>query len=166
MAREYQDRETLKTVYHGQEKTIEETADHFGVSWATIHRWLKRLDIQTREKSYAPMRTTQDKGYEMWYFSGNRVYVHRLLAVSEYGFEEVANKRIHHKNGIPWDNRPGDIEPLTREEHRYEHSKATGKERKAIAWAYECTDMSSYDVAETCDYTAASVRRIHEEYFG
>jgi hypothetical protein len=27
------------------------------------------------------------------------------------------------------------------------------------------TDMCSYDVAETCDYNANSVRRIHGEYF-
>lgn len=166
MDRGYRDRDALKSVYHGQDKTIEETAEHFGVSWATIHRWIKQHDIETREKPYAPMRTTQDKGYEMWYFSGTRVYVHRLLAVAEYGFDEIANKRIHHRNGIPWDNRPDNIEPLSRKEHQAEHAKAKGKNRKAIACAYEFTDMSSYDVAETCDYAPSSVRRIHLEYFG
>lgn len=72
---------------------------------------------------------------------------------------------VHHKNGIPWDNRPRNIEPLPKREHHGEHKKADGIERKAIAYAYEFTDMSSYAVAETCDYNANSVRRIHGEYF-
>jgi len=88
-----------------------------------------------------------------------------ILAVSEHGYDAVAGKRIHHKNGIPWDNRPENIEPLTRTEHQGKHKKAQGKERKSIAYAYEFTDMSSYAVAETCDYTPNSVMRIHKEYF-
>ena len=165
MSTDYHDREKLANVYHGGGKTIQETADHFDASFATIHRWLKKLDIPTREKAYAPMRTTRDKGYETWYNSGERMYVHRLLGVAEYGVEAVKDKRIHHKNGIPWDNRPENIEPLSRKEHQGKHKKTSGLERKAIAFAYEFTDMSSRDVAETCDYTQNSVLRIHREYF-
>jgi len=166
MAREYRDKETLAKVYHGEDKTIQETADYFDVSYATISRWLKRHNIETREKQYAPMRTTKDKGYEMWFFSGKRVYVHRLLAVCEYGFDEVVGKRVHHKNKTPWDNRPENIKPLSQKEHQGKHKKAQGLERKAIAYAYEFTDMSSREVAETCDYSMNSVLRIHKEYFG
>ena len=165
MQRDYRDKETLKKIYHGQNKTIEETAEHFGVSWPTIQRWLKKHEIHTREKPWAPMRTTRDKGYETWYNSGERMYVHRLLGVAEYGVEAVKDKRIHHKNGIPWDNRPENIEPLSRKEHQGKHKKTSGLERKAVAFAYEFTDMSSRDVAETCDYTQNSVLRIHREYF-
>ena len=51
------------------------------------------------------------------------VYIHRLLAVAEYGFVEVCDKEIHHKNRIPWDNRPENLEPLTTEEHKRLHSQ-------------------------------------------
>jgi len=165
MPRKYRDKDLLRKVYHSQDKTIQETAEHFGVSAMTIHRWLEKHDIQTREKNHAPMKTTRDKGYETWYFSGMRVYVHRLLAVAQYGYDEVAGKRIHHKNHIPWDNRPENIEPLNRKEHQGRHKKATGLKRKAIAYAYEMTDMSSYEIAEGCDYSPNSVMRIHKEYF-
>jgi len=121
MVKEYQEKQKLKAVYHGEDKTIEETADHFGVSYMTIHRWIKRHGIETREKPYAPMRTTRDKGYEMWYNAGKRVYVHRLLAMAEYGVDAVKDKQIHHKNGIPWDNRPDNIEVLTNSEHAKRH---------------------------------------------
>lgn len=156
----------LRSVYHGDDKTIQETADHFGVSWATIWRWLKRLDIPTRERRPGVgFSTTRDKGYEKWHHNGQRVYVHRLLAVAEYGFDTVCDNVVHHKNGIPWDNRLENIEALPQPEHHGEHTKVPEIERKAIAYAYEFTDMSSYDIAETCDYTPNSVIRIWREYF-
>jgi hypothetical protein len=47
--------------------------------------------------------------------------VHRLLAVAEFGADAVADKVVHHKNGIPWDNRPDNIELLDRAEHSRHH---------------------------------------------
>ncbi len=35
---------------------------------------------------------------------GDNIYIHQLLAIAEHGFDEVAGKHIHHKNGIKWDN--------------------------------------------------------------
>ena len=51
-----------------------------------------------------------------------RFYIHRLLAVSEYGIESVKGKDVHHKNNIPWDNRPENIELMTKEKHGRHHS--------------------------------------------
>jgi len=61
------------------------------------------------------------------YFRGVRnsdyVPIHRLVAVAEYGFDAVVDKEIHHKNGMPWDNRPENLEPLSKEEHRRKESR-------------------------------------------
>lgn len=161
----WRDRETLHELYYGEDLTQQEMADHLDCSLATIRRWMDRLDVRTRVKPWAQMRTTEDKGYETWYDSGTRVYVHRLLAVSEYGFDQVTGMRIHHKDEIPWDNRPENIEPLERSEHRGKHAKRPEKERKALAYAWEMTDMSSHELADVTPYSQASVVRIHGEYF-
>ncbi|NWM54968.1 hypothetical protein GY652_27320, partial [Escherichia coli] len=38
-----------------------------------------------------------------------------------HGYDAVAGKQVHHKNEIPWDNRPENLEPLSDEEHILEH---------------------------------------------
>ena len=76
---------------------------------------------------YVPFKTHYRDNYEVWEHQSfqdcHQVSIHRLLAVSEYGFDTVANKEIHHKNGIKWDNRPNNIEPLTTREHRQVHAE-------------------------------------------
>jgi hypothetical protein len=48
--------------------------------------------------------------------------VHRLLAIAEYGTDPVAGNHVHHKNGIKWDNRPTNIEPVNHSEHARKHA--------------------------------------------
>jgi len=48
---------------------------------------------------------------------GVEVRHHRLLAVAWFGIDEVEDKVVHHVNGIPWDNREGNLQLLTSEEH-------------------------------------------------
>lgn len=60
-------------------------------------------------------------GYERWVhtYEGEQaeVSVHRLLAVSEFGFDAVVDKQIHHKEPIPWLNTPDNIIALTKRQH-------------------------------------------------
>jgi len=35
----------------------------------------------------------------------------------------VKDKHVHHKNGIPWDNRPENLEAMSRQEHRTIHNQ-------------------------------------------
>jgi len=35
----------------------------------------------------------------------------------------VKDKDVHHNNGIPWDNRPENIEPIPKEEHAKLHTE-------------------------------------------
>jgi hypothetical protein len=66
-------------------------------------------------------------GYECWtVYDGQReshtVRVHRLVAIAEYGFDAVSGNVVHHKNQIPWDNRPENLEPMSRGEHSELHN--------------------------------------------
>lgn len=157
----WQDEETLRRFHQRYGMSGRQIADVLGCSAATVPRWLNRYNIFTP----VSLSTTPDKGYEKCRNGDDTVYVHRLLAVAEYGFDAVCDNIVHHKNGIPWDNRRENIEVMPQPKHHGEHKKVDGLERKAIAYAYEFTDMSSYEIAEGCDYTANSVLRIHREYF-
>ena len=53
--------------------------------------------------------------------------VHRLLAVSEWGLDAIRGREVHHKNEIPWDNRPENLELVTREEHGEKHRIPTSE---------------------------------------
>jgi len=66
-----------------------------------------------------------DRGYERWrHDTGDTqhgVAVHRLQMVAEEGIEAVKGMEVHHKNTIKWDNRPSNLELLTKEEHMSIH---------------------------------------------
>ncbi len=74
----------------------------------------------------AGFRHANKKGYECWrhMIDGKNHYVavHRLAAVAEYGFDEVAGKDIHHRNAIKWDNRPQNLVPEDKVEHCRDHA--------------------------------------------
>ena len=122
------DKSTLHELYVRRKLTLRETAEKVNCDPQTVKEWLDRYDIGTRKgpasHKPAPFRTHL-KGYEQWRCHGNRsehiVYVHRLLAVSEYGADAVDGMHVHHKNKIPWDNRPENIELMTPEEHSRHH---------------------------------------------
>lgn len=145
--RDYRDEETLRDLYHGRGMTTREIADHFGCSNGTISRWLDRHGIETRKNwkkgvevaakanrvERVKLRTFDAEtvdAYEYWMEnvreSGDRItkicYVHRLLAVAEYGFDTVAGNDVHHKNNIPWDNRPENVVPVDKSDHGEYHT--------------------------------------------
>ncbi|WP_218055090.1 homing endonuclease associated repeat-containing protein [Haloparvum sedimenti] len=51
------------------------------------------------------------------------VPVHRLQYVAEHGIDSVSGKHVHHKNGIPWDNRVENLEPMSPSEHSRHHGR-------------------------------------------
>lgn len=126
----YRDRDWLHEKYHGEKLSQQEIADECGSRRGTILVWLNRHDIETRDRTDWLYLTpahfrTGDEGYERWESTLNgekdHVAVHRLLAVAEYGFEAVQGKVVHHKNGVPWDNRPPNIMLMDRSEHLRRH---------------------------------------------
>lgn len=130
----WQDKKILKKHYEERNMSARDLADKFSCNKSTILKWLRKHNIARRDRGQAvalsrinaPISiTTTKRGYEYVFSTFRnqqyRVAIHRLLAVSEYGFDAVNDKAIHHKNNIPWDNRPSNIEPLSNSEHSSLH---------------------------------------------
>ncbi|WP_226041225.1 HNH endonuclease [Natrinema sp. DC36] len=130
--KQYQKKSVLQRLYVGCGMSDREIAEKYDVSRTLIGHWRRRHGIEGRSmEEYAALRPatfeTSEQGYEWWRADTSddvlRVYVHRLLAVSEHGFDEVTSSDIHHKNGIRWDNRPDNIDVKGVSEHRRHHSE-------------------------------------------
>ena len=131
----WRDADLLEQLYNEKQQSPSEIAGEFNCTANTIIRWLDRHGIERRDRDEEMRRAlrkrpasfyTKGSGYEIWtnQFNGSlsRVYVHRLLAVSEYGSDSVCDMDVHHQNGIPWDNRPENIELISKEEHGRHHA--------------------------------------------
>jgi DNA-binding Lrp family transcriptional regulator len=137
---ELTDETWLREKYHGEMMSITEVAEEIGCSRMPVYRALKRHGIERHHIDYDRQNThpgfrIHDQGYVCAFsnhYEGDgeqtfeEVRIHRLLAVSEHGFEAVANKEVHHENGIAWDNRPGNIEILSKDEHAKHHFEQRG----------------------------------------
>jgi transposase-like protein len=120
--------ERLRKMYCTGGMTLDEMADELGVVKSTVSRWLEEHGIDRRNPGVRPgsvSLTMHRDGYPRWKVKidgeSHRVRVHQLLAVAEYGFDAVADNVIHHKNGIPWDNRPDNIDVVSRADHMDKH---------------------------------------------
>lgn len=130
----WRNEETLKELYSERKLTAEETATKLGCSASTIRNWLQKFGIPTREgglkRSYAPT-SISPKGYERWHNieteRGTRrdIFVHQLTVIAD-----GANPRkvfnggeytVHHKNEVPWDNRPDNLVVLSASDHAALH---------------------------------------------
>lgn len=100
----------------------------------TILTWLDKHGIDRRSheesaSSNTPHFYTSERGYEIIGDTKNQISVHRLVSISHFGTNSVKNKVVHHKNGIPWDNRPENLEIMTNKEHGKLHAE---KRRRKI----------------------------------
>jgi hypothetical protein len=65
---------------------------------------------------------TNGEGYEyVEDDDGNTMYLHRLLAMAEYGVDAVADMEVHHKVPVQWLNVPDNVEPLDPDVHSQMH---------------------------------------------
>jgi hypothetical protein len=79
--------------------------------------------------------TVDDYGYMRWRVSDGESYraigVHRLVAVANgEPLEKVfsgGEYHVHHKNGVPWDNRPENLELMTKSDHHSLHNNPNKK---------------------------------------
>lgn len=130
----WKDAETLFKLHHEKGMSQQEMAEYFGINQKTLQHWIDKLDVDFRDRSDARLNYirqnpvwfgTNSSGYEVW--SGKYqnqhydYYVHRLLAIAEYGVEKAIGNTVHHKNKIPWDNRPENIELMSNQEHVKQH---------------------------------------------
>lgn len=129
------DPDNLGEAYHEKEMSITDIAEELDVVPSTVSRWMNKFDIEYRDRGEAISMgrgfgpayfSTKPNGYEKWdvHDIGGRytVQVHRLVAIAEYGLDAVVDNHIHHKNEIPWDNRPENLEPMDPSEHLKHHA--------------------------------------------
>ena len=137
MGDKYKDPDWLREHYHDKDMTMIEMGDKLDVNSGTICYWMNKHDIDTynqgRNKRTPGMnlRVNGNDYLEWWnqVFDGSGGHelescrVHRLVAVAKYGFDAVAGKDVHHKNGVKWDNRPENLELMTHGEHSKHHNE-------------------------------------------
>jgi transposase-like protein len=118
----WRDKQKMYDLYWGEMLSTAEIAERVGCTQPTISDWLNKHGIPTRytAQEYGQISTTE-RGYEYFAVDCELVWIHRLLAVAEHGFDEVVGKQVHHKSDVPWDNRPENVEPVTDAEHIKRH---------------------------------------------
>lgn len=119
----------LREMYYGENMSLEEIGDDLGYGAKMVQRRMEYFDIPRRDNTYSrrPVHFTMNKGYLTWHPTldgqGHTISVHRLVAVAEYGLDAVIDKVVHHKNRHKIDNRPENLELMTRAEHNREHAE-------------------------------------------
>ena len=122
--------DNLEDLYVEEMMSVHDIAEEYDCSPQTVCNRLEDAGIDGRDQmeyhiDKPPTFQTKHRGYENWrhHWRGelDEVRVHRLLAVALYGFDDVKNKIVHHKNKIPWDNRPSNIELMRQSQHATIH---------------------------------------------
>lgn len=171
--------EKIRELYLEQKLSIRDVTDEMGTSGRVLRKRMDECGIETRGKSEAVAIHERRKpaefvtypfGYEMWRNKHNgtkhNVLVHRLLAVAEWGFEAVCDKHVHHKDKIPWDNRPENLELMSSSEHAKHHrqgAKFQWREVVRIKEFYRNGDVSHRDLADMFDVSPTLIGDVVNE---
>lgn len=146
----WRNEDLLRELYVNRGLGTPTIGERLGCSYSTVNRWLEKFGIEKRPPLFerVPHFSTDSNGYEAWrtLVDGTQhgVYVHRLLAVAEYGFEATVGTDVHHKNGCKFDNRRENIELRNPHEHRSHHAlerreeireQARNQDREGGRWA-------------------------------
>jgi hypothetical protein len=118
---------TRRGVLHAVDRLAEAGVLEKRVSGPGVATRCRRIETEREVKSYKSKARSEpagfhiNNGYEVSSCSlsdSDSIGIHRLVAVAEYGIEAVSDRQVHHINGIPWDNRPENLLPLTESEHQ------------------------------------------------
>jgi len=140
----WRDEEKLRKAY-GRLQSTRDVGDELGCSGSTARYWMKKFGIERskpckKKHGHFSLGNLSRREYSQFSVSAKEgrkcVSIHRLIAVAEYGFEEVKDKEVHHKNGNLLDNRPENLKPLTGSEHKMKHRGVTKKECKEAIRKY------------------------------
>lgn len=136
--KEYKNKETLEKLYVEQRLSTTEIAEKLDCGSSTISVWLDKHGIDSRSRvegvrerfdKTGPSMSTSTQGYETFQVENEKengrtvLKHHRLLALLKYSPSELEGKLIHHKNEVPWDNRPENLELMSKSEHMKHHNK-------------------------------------------
>lgn len=136
----YKNKETLKQLYLEEELSTTKIGNKFDKDSKTIWYWLDKYDIDRRSRSES--RTIQEQkkplkvnlnqeGYQTVHdqYGQSRgedtsyVLLHRLIKLADTSMDDLDGMIVHHKNNIPFDNRPENLEIMTPEEHTKHHEQ-------------------------------------------
>lgn len=181
--RPWRDEETLRELYYEENLSTTEIADELGCGNSTVQANMDRLGIERRSISDARRLAgckenlgmwINQRGYEITQTRHDgedfHVLIHRLLAVSEYGFEAVKGMHVHHRDNIPWLNTPGNIELLTPEDHASLHKTGENNSTAKLDWESVSEIRQRYHsgeaACELADEYGVVPRTIHEVVSG
>lgn len=170
------DESILRELYVEKQLSLRDVADRTNYGATTIRKRMDEYGIEKRDRiaalttasrrKPAPLKT-QSAGYEIWRTQApdgvyESVTVHRLLAVSEFGFETVAGMDVHHKNKIPWDNRVENIELMSRSEHMRHHNppSLTDIEKIRVAELYRNGETTQRQLAEDFGVSRGTIKDV------
>jgi len=132
--REIPGEQRLRELYWEEGESLTDLADRFDTSSTTVHRWMKKYDIDRRSAwaergsircypgpytggtRYTMIEHFEDGEYD------TRIYSHQLVAIAEGANPErvFATDQFctHHINGHEFDNRPSNLEVMTKRAHQ------------------------------------------------
>lgn len=134
------DPEVLEMLYWHEGLSMWQIAQRLDVAESTVHRRLQNYGIDRRGVGYDSTRGSNfekyaryhvRQGYPSWalnhYVDDKSVTtVHQLTAIADGAdpYDVYSDEKIvHHKNGVKWDNRPDNLEVMTRKEHTEHHAE-------------------------------------------
>lgn len=91
--------------------------DKFGIERPTPNK-----DATSNPASFSITKRGYAQAQAMTSEGVRQMYIHRLVAIAEFGVDSVKDKIVHHENGIPWDNRPENLSLMTQSEHATHHA--------------------------------------------
>lgn len=121
----------LKQLCYEEELSPMAISDRLGCSESAVFYWTDKYGIErpdllpdatTNPASYCITNRGYEEAVSMTEDGVRSMYIHRLVAIAEYGAEAVKDKIVHHRNGIPWDNRPENLKLMTQSEHATVHA--------------------------------------------
>jgi len=129
------DESWLREQYHGEGRSLSDMGGEAGVTAATVLKYMRRYDIPRRSEAKHKKREPASYGAvgRGYVYSGSkhdgeqsRVWIHQLVAIADgadpHKVFSNGDYQCHHKNGVKWDNRPGNIDLLDGREHDELHA--------------------------------------------
>jgi len=116
----------MEYLYAERGMSSHEVAAKLNCDRSVVSDWVKKHGLEPKPKgNYQPIPTykTTKEGPVRITDKPDYIYLHRLLAVSEWGFDAVKDMHVHHVDKVPWDNRPDNLKLLTPSDHMSHHAK-------------------------------------------
>lgn len=173
----WRDKETLEKLYYEERMSLSEIASELGCGDEDVRRWMKKHGLERRSlseshKTLTSSLYTNTSGYTIACSSNkmdesaDEVPIHRLVAVAERGYNAVADKEIHHKNGVKWDNRPENLQLLSSSEHmkieaekQYDIEDTSYRKKETLYELYVSQQKSIREIADQFGVCGKTIQR-------